>query len=92
MSLEDVKNFFTKGTIGRMFLGGAIGSAVTGACGGTVSTVFLTKLIAAVVGIGVVGAGATVATGGILLGAVLGAAAIATVVAVVLYCIYKRQK
>ena len=92
VTVEDVEKFLTKERIKGIFLGGAIGGIVSSiAGGGVLSGVLLSEVISAVIGISTVCAVATVASGGVAAG-VLGAAGVATLVAVILYYIYKRRQ
>ena len=90
---KDVEKFFTKGRINGIFLGGFIGGVVCSVIGGgaALSGIVLAEVIAAVLGISTACVIATVASGGVAAG-VLGAAGVATLVAVILYCIYKRRQ
>lgn len=93
VTIEDVKKFLTTSKIAGVFLGASIGAGVGAMVGamGSISGILLSEIIAAAIGLGTVGAvTATVATGGIAAG-VLGAGAVASIVIVIIYCIYKYR-
>ena len=94
VSVKEVEKFFTRSRIGAIFLGGTIGGAVVGAGGGALAGVALADVVAVVIGSTVVSGAcvAVAATGGIFAGVAVGVAAIATLVAVVLYGIHKYQQ
>ena len=92
VAVEDVEKFLTKGRIKGIFLGGAIGGIVSSiAAGGVLSGVLLSDVIPVVIGISTVCVIASAAGGGVVAG-VLGAAGVATLVAVILYYIYKQRQ